>query len=111
MGKGNQGRTGHLFGRVTLRLYLAYKTLTRAIHFLLFARESPTVAHMDTTARIRALRKSRGWSQEELAQKAEVSYRTIHAAETGAVSDKTLRRIALALGLEETALLPQEQSA
>ena len=49
---------------------------------------------------VRALRESRGWTQEELAARAGVAARTIHALEVGAICQvKTQRRILLALGL------------
>jgi transcriptional regulator with XRE-family HTH domain len=50
--------------------------------------------------RIRAARQARGWTQSELAQKAGVSARTIHAVEKGrACRQATKRRILTALGV------------
>ena len=50
--------------------------------------------------RIRAAREALGWTQNELAMKAEVSPRTIHAVEKGrACRQATKRRILVALGV------------
>jgi len=50
--------------------------------------------------RIRAAREALGWTQNELAQKADVSARTIHAVEKGrACRQATKRRILSALGV------------
>ena len=50
--------------------------------------------------KIRAERQRQALSQEAVAYKAGVSYRTVHAAETGTVRPRTLRQIAEALGLD-----------
>lgn len=50
--------------------------------------------------RIRSERQRQALSQEQVAYKAGVSYRTVHAAEVGSVKPSTLRKIAEALGLE-----------
>lgn len=60
---------------------------------------------MNTPQRIRKERKAKGWSQERLSREADVSFRTIHAAETVGVSDTTLGKIAVALGLPEDSFL------
>ena len=50
--------------------------------------------------RIRAAREALGWTQNELAQKAEISPRTIHAVEKGrACRQASKRRILAALGV------------
>jgi DNA-binding XRE family transcriptional regulator len=50
--------------------------------------------------RIRAAREALGWTQNELALKADVSARTIHAVEKGrACRQATKRRILAALGV------------
>jgi transcriptional regulator with XRE-family HTH domain len=50
--------------------------------------------------RIRAAREALGWTQNELAQKADISARTIHAVEKGrACRQATKRRILAALGV------------
>ncbi len=50
--------------------------------------------------RIRAARQALGWTQTELATKAEISARTIHAVEKGcACRQATKRRILTALGV------------
>lgn len=50
--------------------------------------------------RIRHARKTLGWSQEELAQRAHVSTRTVHAVETGlSCRQSTKRQILSALGV------------
>jgi len=50
--------------------------------------------------RIRAAREALGWTQNELAHKAEISPRTIHAVEKGrACRQATKRRILTALGV------------
>jgi transcriptional regulator with XRE-family HTH domain len=50
--------------------------------------------------RIRAARQARGWTQNELASKAEISARTIHAIEKGQqCRQATKRRILAALGV------------
>ena len=50
--------------------------------------------------RIRAARQALGWTQTELAAKAEISARTIHAVEKGcACRQATKRRILTALGV------------
>jgi DNA-binding XRE family transcriptional regulator len=50
--------------------------------------------------RIRAARQALGWTQTELAIKAEISARTIHAVEKGCVCRQaTKRRILTALGV------------
>ena len=50
--------------------------------------------------RIRAAREALGWTQNELADKAEISPRTIHAVEKGrACRQATKRRILSALGV------------
>jgi DNA-binding XRE family transcriptional regulator len=50
--------------------------------------------------RIRAAREALGWTQNELAQKAQISPRTIHAVEKGrACRQATKRRILTALGV------------
>lgn len=63
--------------------------------------------------RIRAAREALGWSQEELAASSELTAKTIWAAEKGRLmSDRTLRKIANGLGLEETTFLsPARKSA
>jgi transcriptional regulator with XRE-family HTH domain len=50
--------------------------------------------------RIRAAREALGWTQNELADRAEISPRTIHAVEKGrACRQATKRRILAALGV------------
>ncbi len=50
--------------------------------------------------RIRAARQALGWTQDELAEKAEISPRTIHAVEQGRpCRQATKRRILAALGV------------
>ncbi len=50
--------------------------------------------------RIRAARQARGWTQAELAQKARISARTVHAVEKGdACRQATKRKILNALGV------------
>ncbi|TFG94998.1 MAG: XRE family transcriptional regulator [Myxococcales bacterium] len=50
--------------------------------------------------RIRAAREALGWTQNELAERAEISPRTIHAVEKGrACRQATKRRILAALGV------------
>ena len=50
--------------------------------------------------RIRAARQARGWTQAELAERARVSARTIHAVEKGAACRQaTKRKILGALGV------------
>ena len=50
--------------------------------------------------RIRAARQARGWTQAELADRARVSARTIHAVEKGAACRQaTKRKILTALGV------------
>jgi len=50
--------------------------------------------------RIRAARQALGWTQQDLANKAQVSTRTIHAVEKGsACRQATKRRILSALGV------------
>lgn len=50
--------------------------------------------------RIRAARQARGWTQAELAERARVSPRTIHAVEKGqACRQATKRKILTALGV------------
>ncbi len=50
--------------------------------------------------RIRAARQARGWTQAELAERARVSPRTIHAVEKGqACRQATKRKILLALSV------------
>ncbi len=50
--------------------------------------------------RIRAARQALGWTQNELAEKADVSPRTIHAVEKGRICRQaTKRRILTALGV------------
>lgn len=50
--------------------------------------------------RIRAARQARGWTQAELAERAHVSARTIHAVEKGAACRQaTKRKILGALGV------------
>ncbi len=50
--------------------------------------------------RIRAARQARGWTQAELAERAQVSPRTIHAIEKGqACRQATKRKILTALGV------------
>ena len=50
--------------------------------------------------RIRAARQALGWTQNELAEKAGISARTIHAIEKGRpCRQATKRRILLALGV------------
>jgi transcriptional regulator with XRE-family HTH domain len=50
--------------------------------------------------RIRAARQARGWTQAELAERARVSARTIHAVEKGAACRQaTKRKILAALGV------------
>ena len=50
--------------------------------------------------RIRAARQALGWTQTELANKAEISARTIHAVEKGCLCRQaTKRRILTALGV------------
>lgn len=52
------------------------------------------------------LRKERGWSQEKLAQEAEVSYHTVFRAEAGTKPRmENLQKIARALGVTETELI------
>ena len=54
--------------------------------------------------RVRALRKARHWSQEDLATHAGVSVKTVSRIETGQVEDPrgpTVSRIATALGIAE----------
>ncbi len=52
------------------------------------------------TNRIRAARQARGWTQTDLATKAGISARTIHAVEKGrACRQATKRRILNALGV------------
>lgn len=46
--------------------------------------------------RIRAARQARGWTQSELAQRARVSPRTIHAIEKGQACRQTTKRKLLA---------------
>jgi transcriptional regulator with XRE-family HTH domain len=54
--------------------------------------------------RIRAARQSRGWTQAELAVRAHVSPRTIHAIEKGQdCRQATKRKILIALGVPWTA--------
>lgn len=58
---------------------------------------------------IRAARKRRFWSQENLAKHAGLSYRTIHVAEAdGPVRDKTLKAIADALEIDPHSLVEEE---
>ena len=55
---------------------------------------------------IATLRKERGWTQEKLAQEAEVSYHTVFRAEAGTKPrTDNLQKIAKALGVSETILL------
>ena len=50
--------------------------------------------------RIRAARQARGWTQAELAERARVSARTIHAVEKGDdCRQATKRRVLIALGV------------
>ena len=50
---------------------------------------------------IQELRTARGWSQEELARRAIVSFRTVNRLERGEiVSVLTLRRVCAALGVD-----------
>jgi DNA-binding XRE family transcriptional regulator len=50
--------------------------------------------------RIRAARQARGWTQTELAEKAQVSPRTVHAVEKGQdCRQATKRKILTALGV------------
>lgn len=46
--------------------------------------------------RIRVARQDRGWTQEELAKKAGVSPRTVHAVENGRICRQTTKRQLLA---------------
>jgi transcriptional regulator with XRE-family HTH domain len=51
--------------------------------------------------RIKAARKAKGWTQEQLAVYADVTSKTVWTAEKGEdVSDKTLRRLGSALGID-----------
>lgn len=56
-------------------------------------------AGMTSGDRIKEERQRQALSQEKVAALAGVSYRTIHAAETGTVRPATLKKIVLALGL------------
>ncbi len=50
--------------------------------------------------RIRAARQARGWTQNELAERAQVAARTVHAVEKGeACRQATKRKILSALGV------------
>ncbi len=50
--------------------------------------------------RIRAARQARGWTQNELAERAQVAARTVHAVEKGqACRQATKRKILAALGV------------
>lgn len=50
--------------------------------------------------RIRATRQARGWTQEQLAKKAGVSPRTVHAVENGRICRQaTKRQLLAALGV------------
>lgn len=52
------------------------------------------------------LRKAKGWSQQKLADKAEVSYHTVFRAEAGTMPKiENLQKIAGALGVSESELL------
>jgi transcriptional regulator with XRE-family HTH domain len=62
--------------------------------------------------RVRALRKSKNWSQEQLAEKAKVSQGTLSRIENGSVDMRldTLSSVAAALGAKiYDLLLPEEQ--
>ena len=63
-------------------------------------------------ARIRALRKSKGWTQEELGGRAELDFTTIGGAERGekSLSLNSLARVADALGVEIAWLVRPEVS-
>lgn len=62
--------------------------------------------------RIRALRKSKGWTQEELGGRAELDFTTIGGAERGekSLSLKSLSRVAQALGVDVAWLVREEES-
>lgn len=59
---------------------------------------------------VRSLRKARGWSQEELGEKADLSYKFIGEIERGAVNPSldSLAGIAAALGIEISKLFLNE---
>ena len=63
-------------------------------------------------ARIRALRNSQGWTQEELGAHADLDFTTIGGAERGekSLSLKSLSRVAQALGVELAWLVRQEET-
>lgn len=67
---------------------------------LVVCRRSLYYAGMTPGERIKAERKRQALSQEAVAYKSGVSYRTVHAAETAAVRPQTLRKIVEALGLQ-----------
>jgi transcriptional regulator with XRE-family HTH domain len=60
----------------------------------------------DLASGVKGIRKSRGWSQEKLAQLAKTSTRTITRIESGVVEPRpdTLEAIALAFGVDEPTL-------
>jgi transcriptional regulator with XRE-family HTH domain len=61
---------------------------------------------------VKAARKGRGWSQEELAERLDVSRPYISKVESGAsVSLDVLRKLTAVLGLDPVALLGVEPSS
>lgn len=61
---------------------------------------------------IKATRRRLGWTQQDLAAESALSFKTISVAENdGGVKRGTLRRIAVALGLDPSELLGSEEEA
>lgn len=65
----------------------------------------PTQIHMDCASRIKLERQKRSWTQEQLAERAQLSTRTVQRIECGAeVSPETLRLLADAFGVPPESL-------
>jgi transcriptional regulator with XRE-family HTH domain len=71
----------------------------------------PTIQEI-VGARIRALRKAKGWTQEELGGRAELDFTTIGGAERGekSLSPNSLVRVAAALEVELAWLVRPEET-